>query len=74
MGTDGTNNQLNVEYGGYHHISEAFELNPSNWQMLRVLEKQVNASKVNGDWFDALVVAMNFLKVGAQYVSLTITT
>ncbi|XP_019526576.3 X-ray repair cross-complementing protein 5 [Aedes albopictus] len=66
MGTDDTNNQLNVEYGGYHHISEAFELNPSNWQMLRVLEKQVHASKVNGDWFDALVVAMNFLKVGAQ--------
>lgn len=66
MGTEKTNNQLNIEYGGYEHISEAFELNPSNWQMLRIMEKQVHASNVNADWFDALVVAMNFLKVGAQ--------
>lgn len=66
MGTEETNNQLNIEYGGYQHISEAFELNPSNWQMLRIMEKQVLPSNVNADWFDALVVAMNFLKVGAQ--------
>ncbi|XP_062546603.1 X-ray repair cross-complementing protein 5 [Armigeres subalbatus] len=66
MGTDETNNQLNLDYGGYQYISEAFELNPSNWQMLRILEKQVHPSTVNGDWFDALIVAMNFLKVNAQ--------
>lgn len=66
MGTDKTSNQLNVEYGGYENIAEAFELGPSNWQMLRVLEKQIQPSKVDADWFDALVVAMHFLKTGAQ--------
>ncbi|XP_058816505.1 X-ray repair cross-complementing protein 5 [Topomyia yanbarensis] len=67
MGTEQTNNQLNIEYGGYENISEAFELGPSNWQMLRIMEKQIkHPSKVNAGWFDALVVAMNFLKIGAQ--------
>ncbi|XP_055596819.1 X-ray repair cross-complementing protein 5 [Uranotaenia lowii] len=66
MGTNETSNQLNVEYGGYDHVSEAFDISPSNWQMLRVLEKQVQPSEVNADWFDALVVAMNFLKIGVQ--------
>ncbi|XP_058449906.1 X-ray repair cross-complementing protein 5 isoform X2 [Malaya genurostris] len=67
MGTEQTNNQLNIEHGGYGNISEAFELAPSNWQMLRIMDKQIpHPSKVNADWFDALVVAMNYLKIGAQ--------
>lgn len=66
MGTDDTSNQLNVECGGYEHISEAFELGPCNWKMLRILESRIHPSTVNANWFDALVVATNFLKVGAQ--------
>uniref|UniRef100_A0A8D8EZW7 X-ray repair cross-complementing protein 5 n=1 Tax=Culex pipiens TaxID=7175 RepID=A0A8D8EZW7_CULPI len=66
MGTDDTSNQLNVECGGYEHIAEAFELGPSNWKMLRILESRIQPSKVNANWFDALLVATNFLKVGAQ--------
>uniref|UniRef100_A0A1Q3EZ12 Putative dna-binding subunit of a dna-dependent protein kinase ku80 autoantigen n=1 Tax=Culex tarsalis TaxID=7177 RepID=A0A1Q3EZ12_CULTA len=66
MGTDDTSNQLNVDCGGYEHIAEAFELGPCNWKMLRILESRIQPSKVNANWFDALLVATNFLKVGAQ--------
>ncbi|KAL1396656.1 hypothetical protein pipiens_010376 [Culex pipiens pipiens] len=44
MGTDDTSNQLNVECGGYEHIAEAFELGPSNWKMLRILESRIQPS------------------------------
>lgn len=67
MGTDDTSNALNIECGGYEHIAEAFELGPCNWKMLRILETRIQPSKgANANWFDALLVATNFLKVGAQ--------
>ncbi|XP_053676076.1 X-ray repair cross-complementing protein 5-like [Anopheles nili] len=65
MGTEETNNQLNVESGGYEHICEAFDLKPPNWQNLRILENQISQSMSEANWFDALIVATNFLRNGA---------
>uniref|UniRef100_A0A182NAS9 Ku domain-containing protein n=1 Tax=Anopheles dirus TaxID=7168 RepID=A0A182NAS9_9DIPT len=65
FGTPETNNQLNVELGGYENICEAFELKPANWQTLRILENQVSRSDAEVNWLDALIVATNFLRNGA---------
>uniref|UniRef100_A0A182YMS2 Uncharacterized protein n=1 Tax=Anopheles stephensi TaxID=30069 RepID=A0A182YMS2_ANOST len=62
FGTQETNNQLNVELGGYEHITEAFELKQASWQTLRILQKQVTRSSSEAGWFDALIVAANLLK------------
>ncbi|XP_050077130.1 X-ray repair cross-complementing protein 5-like [Anopheles maculipalpis] len=61
-GTKETNNQLNVEIGGYEHITEAFELQQANWQTLRIMQNQVTRSNLEACWFDALIVATNVLK------------
>ncbi|XP_052896950.1 X-ray repair cross-complementing protein 5-like [Anopheles moucheti] len=66
FGTDETDNQLNVELGGYEHITEAFELKQANWATLRILLDQVAQTKVETCWFEALIVAINFLGYGAQ--------
>ncbi|XP_041774829.1 X-ray repair cross-complementing protein 5-like [Anopheles merus] len=65
FGTDETNNQLNVDSGGYENITEAFELKPPNWQTLRILQNQVVRTESEAGWFDALIVATNFLRNGA---------
>lgn len=66
MGTEDTNNQLNST-GGYDNITEAFDIAISNFQMLRILEKDIKSNNVvEADWLDALIVAMNFLKVGTE--------
>uniref|UniRef100_A0A182JTS8 Ku domain-containing protein n=1 Tax=Anopheles christyi TaxID=43041 RepID=A0A182JTS8_9DIPT len=65
FGTDETNNQLNVDSGGYENITEAFELKPPNWQTLRIMQNQVVRTNSEACWFDALIVATNFLRNGA---------
>lgn len=66
MGTEATNNQLN-SMGGYENITEAFDLAITNFQMLRILEKDIKSNNlVQSDWLDALIVAMNFLKLGTE--------
>lgn len=63
IGTDCTNNVLNNTLGDYEHISVAFNLEQTNWQMLKILEKEiVGPSNSEADWLDALIVAMDFLK------------
>lgn len=63
IGTDCTNNVLNTTLGDYEHISVAFNLEQTNWQMLRILEREIEApTSSEGDWLDALIVAMDFLK------------
>lgn len=43
-------------------------LEQTNWQMLKILEKEIDApSNSEGDWLDALVVAMDFLKEQTLY-------
>uniref|UniRef100_A0A4Y0BQ50 Ku domain-containing protein n=1 Tax=Anopheles funestus TaxID=62324 RepID=A0A4Y0BQ50_ANOFN len=66
LGTTETNNQLNVELGRYEHITEAFELKQANWPTLRILLDQLAQTDVEACWFDALIVALNFLRNGAQ--------
>uniref|UniRef100_A0A182T995 Ku domain-containing protein n=1 Tax=Anopheles maculatus TaxID=74869 RepID=A0A182T995_9DIPT len=76
FGTKETNNQLNVELGGYEHITEAFELKQANWQTLRILQNQVKRSNVEGCWFDALIVAGNVLQneaSGKKFTEYSIT-
>ncbi|KAG4070343.1 hypothetical protein HA402_006485 [Bradysia odoriphaga] len=66
IGTDVTNNVLNDSkdiLGNYDHISVAFDLEPTNWQMLEILEREiVEPSNSEGDWLSALIVAMDFLE------------
>ncbi|XP_037024840.1 X-ray repair cross-complementing protein 5 isoform X2 [Bradysia coprophila] len=66
IGTDDTNNVLNDSedtLGDYEHISVAFDLEMTNWQMLKILEREiVGPSNSEGDWLSALIVAMDFLK------------
>lgn len=70
MGTDESNNNLHKELGSYENISEAFELQTGNWQMLRILDKEVQTRKNRADWLDALIVAMDFMKRSIVLVSL----
>ncbi|XP_035778290.1 X-ray repair cross-complementing protein 5-like [Anopheles albimanus] len=65
MGTDETSNQQNTEHGsGYEHISEACELKLPSWNTARVLENKVLRSNCETNWFDALIVAADFLRAG----------
>ncbi|XP_053663414.1 X-ray repair cross-complementing protein 5-like [Anopheles marshallii] len=66
FGTDETDNQLNIELGGYEHITEAFDLKQANWATLRILLDQVTQTKVKTSWLEGLIVASNFLRSGAQ--------
>uniref|UniRef100_A0A182MWT4 Ku domain-containing protein n=1 Tax=Anopheles culicifacies TaxID=139723 RepID=A0A182MWT4_9DIPT len=66
FGTNETNNELNVELGGYEHITEAFELKQANWPALRILQDQVTQTNLDACWFDALIVAISFLRNGSQ--------
>uniref|UniRef100_A0A182PTE1 Ku domain-containing protein n=1 Tax=Anopheles epiroticus TaxID=199890 RepID=A0A182PTE1_9DIPT len=65
FGTEETNNQLNVDSGGYENITEAFEVKPPNWQTLRILQTQVAQTNSEASWFDALIVGVNFLRNGS---------
>ena len=62
MGTQGTNNNLSNELCGYEHISEAFDMGLTNWQMLRILENEIKPSNCEADWLDAIVIGMDVLK------------
>lgn len=63
MGTTVTNNPLSEKLGGYEHISEGFPMAVSNWNMLKYFENSVDPPNetINGDWLDAIVVAMDSL-------------
>uniref|UniRef100_A0A182QXW6 Ku domain-containing protein n=1 Tax=Anopheles farauti TaxID=69004 RepID=A0A182QXW6_9DIPT len=65
FGTEETNNQPNIDHGGYENICEAFELKTANWQTLRILEHQILRSDSEANWLDALIVGNNFLRNGA---------
>lgn len=63
MGTNGTDNELNTEYGGYEHISNGFTNGAITWNMLKYVEASVEpTTEGTADWLDAIVVAMNNLK------------
>lgn len=62
IGTDSTNNQLANDGVGYEHISLAFDLAMPTWQMLRILEKEIQPQRSEADWLDGIIVAMDLLK------------
>ncbi|KAJ6645641.1 X-ray repair cross-complementing protein 5 [Pseudolycoriella hygida] len=76
VGSDCTNNALNKSLGDYENISVALDLEQANWQMLRIVEREiVGPSNSEGDWLDALIVAMDFLKtqtLGKKFKSMKI--
>lgn len=61
MGSNTTGNQLNSQHSGYDNICEAFDLQCTNWNMLRVLESEIEAGQQPADWLDAIVVALDML-------------
>lgn len=62
MGTNSTHNNLHTTLGGYENISEAFDIGTTNWQMLKILDKEISSNNNDADWLDALIVAMDFMK------------
>lgn len=61
MGTALAENRLRTAHGGYGHICEAFDLQCTNWHMLRVLENEIERGQCAADWLDAIVVALDML-------------
>lgn len=61
MGANQTSNQLHSAHGGYERICEAFDLQCTNWNMLRMLENEIERGQKPGDWLDAIVVALDTL-------------
>lgn len=63
IGTPTTDNDLNYELGGYEYISNGFPMAPTNWNMLNVVNSiEKPNEKITGDWLDAIIVAMHYLK------------
>lgn len=62
IGTDSTNNKLANDGAGYEHISVGFDLAMPTWQMLRILEKEIQPQRSEADWLDGIIVAMDLLK------------
>lgn len=62
MGTEQAKNNLNLEHGGYDHISEVVPFVVPTWDLLRVLRNDIQPTKHKSDWLDALIVAIDFIK------------
>lgn len=63
MGTNETDNELNIELQGYEHISHGIRMGCVTWNMLKFVDSSIDGSGVNADWLDAIVVAMNYLRI-----------
>jgi len=64
FGTDGTANPLNdgSDSGGYDHITLCQELSVMDVEMLKFVNSQITPGGADGDFVDALVVAMDHLR------------
>jgi hypothetical protein len=62
LGSDETENSLN-----YKNIKVTHSLALPSWEMVQFVN-DLKGTTVNADWLDAIVVAMNVLKEGAEYV------
>lgn len=63
MGTDATSNNLNNTLEGYEHIVLANDLEQTHWSMLQLLEREVSTGQFDADWLDAIIVAIDLLKL-----------
>lgn len=63
FGTDGTENSLNQEFGdgNYENITVSREMNVIDLEMLKFVNNGVLPGTVNGDFIDALVVALDHM-------------
>jgi hypothetical protein len=66
MGTEETTNELNHTLGGYENISEAFDFSIPHWKKLRIIKHKIQPTDKSSDWFDALIVAINFYKTNSE--------
>lgn len=64
MGTEATINGLNDNYGGYEHISRAFDMKFVDWEMLKYVNKSIEkpSGEHTGDWIDGILVGMDYIK------------
>lgn len=62
MGTEESKNRLFEDHGGYDHISKAFPFVVPSWDLLRILRNDIQHTKYSGDWMDALIVALDYIK------------
>lgn len=57
LGCDNTDNSLN-----YPNISIGFSIGLPSWDRISYTEKDIPKSSSNGDWIEAIVLAMQMLK------------
>mgnify|MGYP000088099099 CR=1 FL=1 len=63
VGTDGTDNQLNESLGDYEHVTVSQRLDAADSsELLNKIQKEVVASSSDGDYVDALIVALEMLE------------
>lgn len=65
LGASVTDNELNERHGdGYEHIAHGFHMKPVSWEMLNYINRSIDPPKddVEGDWIDAIFVAMDYLR------------
>nr|CAD7461195.1 unnamed protein product [Timema tahoe] len=57
LGSENTDNNLN-----YKNICLAYPLGAPNWNMIEYIEKGIQPSLVDADWFEALILGLDVLK------------
>ncbi|XP_055386809.1 X-ray repair cross-complementing protein 5 [Condylostylus longicornis] len=64
LGAENTDNELNINLGGYDNIVEAFSMQIPSWTMLTSIVNSIDQEKGSetADWMDSLVVALDILK------------
>jgi len=62
FGTDSSNNSL--EYDGINVVGRG--LAQADWEVITYLREHVKGTQKDGDWIDAVVVALDFLKTASE--------
>lgn len=68
MGTDEANNHLFEAHGTYDHISIATSFVVPDWNLLRILRNDIQNTKNNSDWLEALIVAIDYINAEPRYL------
>lgn len=65
LGVPLTDNDLNdKQKGGYENIAHGFPMKPVHWDMLNYINRSLDppSDNIEGDWIDAIFVAMDYLR------------
>lgn len=65
LGSEETNNTL-ADDENYSHIEVIHPLQLASWRMVHNISKYKKCTPVTGDWFDALIVAADYMKTATQ--------